>query len=310
MEEKVKRKWYQQKKVIIALVLICIVGSNYFVRYISVGSNVDKAGKILIEQLDKKYNKKFKILNGEYLSQVKAYQFNVAEKDETNPDYSFRAWISSVTGKPGVSDTYTDNLQWMTFMKWTKPYLDKITTNYWYTANPNIYPAFKGDKKFFNKALYDCKVNNFSLQQMLDKHGKNMRAYVKIYYAYDITPKNKEHVLKAIYALIQFLRGKNFEAIELHINFYKASVFKKETVNEVYKFRKKWKLGSFTGKYQKDETYSFWMYPHNVKKVKLYKDLDKKLYSKEKKDEIFRKMDKKLRAEFERNRKNNKVGSR
>ena len=308
MEEKVKRKWYQQKKVIIALVLICIVGSNYFVRYISVGSNVDKAGKILIEQLDKKYNKKFKILNGEYLSQVKAYQFNVAEKDETNPDYSFRAWISSVTGKPGVSNNYPIVQRWITLKKWIKPYLDKITTNCWYTANPNI--KRNDSKDTYGKALHDGQANNFSLQQMLDKHSRNMKAYIEVYYAYDITPKNKEHVLKAIYALIQFLREKNFEAIELHINFYKASVFKKETVNEVYKFRKKWKLGSFTGKYQKDETYSFWMYPHNVKKVKLYKDLDKKLYSKEKKDEIFRKMDKKLRAEFEKNRKNNKIGSK
>ena len=111
---------------------------------------------------------------------------------------------------------------------------------------------------------------------MLGKYPGTMMISISAYYALDITPQNKDQILKDVYKLYKFLKDKKFVAVYIHFNFYNENLFKgMDSVAIHEKFKNKMRYGL-------DEAYSLNITPENIKyfgKVKNYKDINKFVFN-------------------------------
>ena len=263
------------KTLMTASILTMLIGALISVSACA-NKKLDTAKKVAILHLDKKYKQKFAISKTRYISPTDTYKLEAYPVD--SPDLKFDVFMGGVAGAD-ISDTYRLISLNRDAIKMVKDYVNSISKNNYYFAgsSPN------GDDKALT-VLYDHGLN---LKQMLKQFPNKMMISVSAYYALDITPDNKDRILKDTYKLYKFLKDRKFKLIYIHYNFYPEKLFVRKNVNKEFKIQTK--HGVMGGKYWRDCTYSINIDPYNkyMKKVNNYKDITNCVYNEKEKKHGF-----------------------
>ncbi|MCP4177723.1 MAG: hypothetical protein GY756_08150 [bacterium] len=249
--------------------LMVVVAASFIIGALLLSScspsnkKVDKAGQYVLKVLKVKYDKDFVINKGHYITNTGGYEFTVHPKND--PDFTFNAWLNGMTAS-GESDEYFMARQFYATVDMVKPYINSISKDN-YFSSAAVEPESQLEN--FGKMVSAIHNNNYSISQMLLKYPGKISINLQVFINCNITPLNKDSVLKKVYRLLKFLRGKKFGYIEVWLLFYN---YPNQSINE---------LGNsdinFSLEYPKKAKYTFSIYPENVKKINNYRELKKYL---------------------------------
>jgi hypothetical protein len=245
------------------VIVLSMIVVGLFVGCSPSNQKVDEAGQYVLKVLNVKYKKEFVINSGHYIANTGGYEFKVHPKND--PDFTFNAWLNGMT-ESGESDEYYISKIFYSAIKMTRPYIDTISKDNYFSAaavEPNpLLPDYK-------EMVAVIHNNNYSIEQMLSAYPGEISIILQIHINYNITTKNEDSVLKKVYKLIEFLKEKKFGVIQISLYFY-------DFPNKSIK-----KLGSndvnFTGNYIDKYKYFLGFGTKDLKEINNYSDLRKYL---------------------------------
>ena len=175
----------------------------------------------VLTTLKERYNEEFEVKTFTYSRYNKSYELEVYPKK--NQKIVFKARMLSQNGYR-VSERYTEEEWYMSMEKLLEPYVNKIGKKRIYYAG--ILPL--EDKLYFK--LLD---NNVKFKEVKEKHAKDSLASATIYVFRDVTPQNREEILKSVYELIKFIKDEGFKTGTLNIEFYDEKYFADKDINKL-----------------------------------------------------------------------------
>ena len=259
------------KTLMTASILTMLIGALISVSACA-NKKLDTAKKVAILHLDKKYKQKFAISKAKYIGQTDTYKLEAYPVDD--PNFKFDVFMGGVAGND-ISDQFMGTLHSIEARKIAQPYIDAMTKNNYCLATSGI------EKNFDEVSKYVYGLNPIlTMPQVMDKCAKDISFNVYAYCALDITPENKDQILKDTYKLYKFLKDKKIGYITLDFRFYPEELFKGKDVKKL--FEEQLKNGGPQTDYDDNLTKNIFITPvnGNMTNIKSYKDLKNCIYNK------------------------------
>jgi len=210
MNEEKGKKWLVIGAIIVIVLLILspmIISKSYSeIRY-------GKVKREMLTQLQNKYHQEFKIKSIEYTPQLGIYQAVGELKNNAKWTFAIR--------QGGQGGEIVDNYLVGVWYEDTSNYFQKDVSQVYSNNSPNLVVRPIESEKYFiglnSQYTFDYMQNNMK---------EECKLYGTIFYFVNVTPENKEELMKNLYVLYQQIYSENYEKVNIEIIFRNPDVFK------------------------------------------------------------------------------------
>lgn len=264
-----KRKMHKSLIILTFIILILLCGcSDEKSEYEDKSQQI---AKDTLNQLKLDYKEDFEIESITYTKENDSYVLFVHPKSE--PDISFRV-IKWAMGGNNLIDDYLDTRRYLQTKKHFKPFAESISNKYLISAGMgNIVKR---------KEYWDMK---YSIEYLIKKYKNDISLGINIFFFFDLNENNKEEVCKKIFEMVKYIQSLEVAEVDLSIQFYDEDFFRDKDVVKINEEE----MGpagmmNFETQYYDNKKLNIIFKEKNLKefkKIKSYKDIERKIWYKE-----------------------------
>ncbi len=236
--------------------------------------------KDTLNQLKLDYKEDFEIESITYTKENDSYVLFVHPKSE--PDISFRV-IKWAMGGNDLIDNYIPLRRALQTRKLFKPFAENISSKY--LLHGNITGVEKNRTISGLEDQIEYWEINYPIKDFIKKYHKNTRLMVDIFFFFDLNENNKEEVCKKVFEMVKYIQSLEVAEVDISIQFYDEDFFRDKDVVKINEEE----MGpagmmNFQTQYYDNKNINIIFDENNLKefkRIKSYKDIEKKIWYKE-----------------------------
>ncbi len=180
-----------------------------------------------LNELEEEYKEEFELESINYIRENDSYVMFVHPKAE--PDISFRVIRWAMGGRANI-DNYTQTRRYKQTIKLFKPFANRINERNFTFAN--IGAADRADIRMMQEKPYWL-VEKYTIEELIELYRGKSGLYIKMYFFFDITDKNKYDVYEVVYDMLLYIKELGISELILEIEFYDEEYFRDVDVHRM-----------------------------------------------------------------------------